>query len=422
MEIYIVQPGDNIVSIADRFGISVERLISDNGLVNPYSLVVGQALVILYPKSTYTVQEGDTLSAIAENNGISLMQLLRSNPFLYDRENIIPGETLVINYNTVKDIETNGYSNVFAIQDILSRALPYLTYISVNNYRFGANSILSYGDDTNIIRMAKQYSTIPLFMISALSPTGELEVEHVYRMLLDNELLDRLINEALEILRTKEYMGVNLLVSNITNYNQSLYINVFRKASEAIRNNGYIFMVTISPNYSQPEDLDYQSISQYVDRIIFLQNIWTLQTQPPAPISNISLIRPFIANVTNLISPKFITLGKPLIGYDWVVPFRSGSRANLMSLNSTILLAFEKNAVIKFDEVSQTPYFEYVGTVEAAADQHTVWFVDGRSIAALDEVVIEYDLIGTGIWNVSNYNQQLFSITNATFNIIKLLE
>lgn len=422
MEIYIVQPGDNIISIANRFGISVERLISDNGLINPYSLVVGQALVILYPDRTYTVQQGDTLSSIAESNGISLMQLLRSNPFLYDREYIIPGESLVINYNTTKDIEVNGYSNVFTSQEILSRALPYLTYISVNNYRFGADSIISYGDDTNIIRMAKEYSTIPLFMISALSPIGELEVENVYRLLLDTELFNRLINEALGILRTKEYMGINLLISNITTYNQSLYIDTFRRVSEILRNEGYIFMVTISPDYSLAENLDYQSISQYVDRIIFFQNIWTLQTRPPAPISNISLIKPFIEKVTQTVSPRFINLGKPLIGYDWVIPFQPGTRANLMSLNSTILLAYEKNAVIQFDEVSQTPYFEYIGSVEATTDQHKVWFVDSRSIAALDEVVIENDLIGTGIWNVSNYNQQLFSITNATFNIVKLLE
>lgn len=419
MEIYIVQPGDTITSIANKYGITVERLISDNGLINPYSLVVGQALVILYPENTYIVQPNDTLSAIAENNGITLMQLLKNNPFLYDREHIIPGEILVINYKTIKDIEVNGYSNVFISQDILSRALPYLTYISIYNYRLGANSsIISYGDDTNIIRTAKQYSTIPLLMISALSPIGELNIEHVYRILLDNTLLDKFIDEAREILRAKEYMGINVLLSHLTGYNQGLYINVFKKLSETLRNSGYLFMITISPDYSLTENLDYLSMSLYVDRIIFLQNIWTKQVQPPAPISNISLIKPFVKHVTSAISPDLITLGKPLIGYDWVLPFKPGSKANLMSLNSTILLAYEHNTEIQFDEESQTPHFDYIDALETK-ENHKVWFIDGRSIIALDDVVIEHDLIGTGIWNISNYNQQLFSITNATFDIIK---
>jgi spore germination protein len=54
------------------------------------------------------------------------------------------------------------------------------------------------------------------------------------------------------------------------------------------------------------------------------------------------------------------------------------------------------------------------------AENHIVWFTDARSIKALDEVVIEYDLVGTGLWQLTSYNQQLFSITNAVFNIIKL--
>lgn len=98
MEIYIVKHGDNIESIANKYGITVERLITDNGLINPQSLVIGQALVILKPKITYTVMSGDTLESIANINHISLMQLIRNNPFLYDREFIYPGEGLVIQY------------------------------------------------------------------------------------------------------------------------------------------------------------------------------------------------------------------------------------------------------------------------------------------------------------------------------------
>src|SRR5690554_3585477 len=94
MEIYIVQHGDTIESIANKFGLSIERLISDNGLINPLSLVEGQALVILHPKTTYTVKTGDTLETIAVNNGISLMELFRNNPFLYDRQYLYQDEIL----------------------------------------------------------------------------------------------------------------------------------------------------------------------------------------------------------------------------------------------------------------------------------------------------------------------------------------
>lgn len=423
MEIYVVQTGDNIESIALKYGITVERLISDNGMINPYALVVGQSIVILYPSQTYTVQQDDTLVEIANNNGISLMQLMRNNPFLYDREYIYTGESLVISYNTVKDIEVNGYSYAFINRDILTRALPYLTFLSVFNYRITENAkIINYGDDTEIIKISKDYDTIPLMMISSFSPTGELDIEQVYELLLDNEQQDILVSDILQILRSKGFMGVNLITTYIKEYNLSLYLNFITKLSSALRNEGYIFFITISPEYSLTyENLDYNSISALVDRIVFLQNVWEINKKPPSPISNISLIRPFIEHVTNTISPKVISLGTPLIGYDWQLPFiPKVTIAKTLSLNSILALAYEQRAVIQFDEVSQTPYFEYIGSTVGAPENHIVWFIDARSIKALDDVIIDYDLVSTGLWHLTILNQQLFSMLNSTFNIIKI--
>jgi spore germination protein len=422
MEIYVVQYGDRIEAIADRYGITVEKLISDNGLINPYNLVVGQALVILYPKKTYIVQEGDTLAGIAAANGISEMVLIRNNPFLYDREFIYPGDSLVISYNTIRDLEVNGYTNAFIKPDVLTRALPYLTYLSIYNYQLTSDErgIISHGDDTAIIQMAKQYDTIPLLMVSALSPIGEVSIEFVYQILLDNKLQDRLINSIYETLKAKEFSGINLLINYITDYNQGLYLNLFTKLSEKIRSEGYSFMLTISPDFAVYQNLDYQKISLLADKIIFLQNIWRKRRQPPAPISNISHIRPFIERVTNMVSPNFISLGKPLIGYDWIVPFVPGSTASLLSLSSAIVLAYDQGVEIRLDEESQTPYFTYYRAIAGTTEGHVVWFIDARSINAFDNVILDYNLVGTGIWNITSYNQQLFSITNATFNIIKL--
>lgn len=422
MEIYIVQHGDTIESIANKFGLSIERLISDNGLINPLSLVEGQALVILHPKTTYTVKTGDTLETIAVNNGISLIELFRNNPFLYDRQYLYQDEILVINYNTVKDIQINGFTNSFISQAILPRALPYMTFLSIFNYQIidtDKPEIKTFGDDINIINMAKQYSTMPLLMISALSITGDINVENVYRSLLDTNLQDKLINETFEIIMSKGFMGVNFLISYISTYNQSLYINLFTKISALLRDNGLIFMITISPDYSTHENLDYHSISLLVDRIIFLENTWPKQSQPPAPISDISLINPFIEVVASKMPPEYISLGIPLVGYDWVVPFTDGSKASLLSLNSALAIAYEHGAVIRLDEQSQTPYFEYSRSVGESVENHMVWFIDANSFKALNDIVIENNLIGTGIWNIASYNQQLFSMANATFNIIK---
>ena len=330
---------------------------------------------------------------------------------------------MVISYNTIKDLQVIGYTYLFLSQDVLARALTYLTYLSIFNYRIAENAeIINYGDDSAIIRMAKAYDTIPLLMISSFSPTGEINVEFVYELLLVNEQQDNLINSMLQIISSKGFKGINFLISYITEYNQSLYLNFFTKLSKALKNEGYVFMITISPNYlSDNIHLDYHSLSLLVDRIIFLQNIWGMNKQPPAPISNISLIRPFIEDVTSQVSSKYISLGKPLIGYDWKLPYTPNATvANIMSLNSCIALAYDQRAVIQLDEESQTPYFNYIRSTVGAPEKHIVWFIDARSIKALDDIIIDYDLSSTGLWYLTSYNQQLYSIINALFNIIKL--
>lgn len=427
MDIYVVQPGDNIELIANIYGVTIERLISDNGLINPYALVPGQVIIILYPKTNYIVKSSDTLATIADSNGITLMKLMRNNPFLYNRNYIYPGESLVIEYNSDKDIFVNGFAYTFINLDTLKRTLPYLTYLSIFNYQITENAnIINFGDDTDIIKIAKDYDTIPLLMISSFSLTGELNLENVYDLLLNEEKQAKIIDEMLHIVKSKNFYGINALISNINESNQNLYLNVLTKLSNALRNEGYIFLLTINPNVQSTNDtltyekLDYNSISKIVDRIIFFQNVWAINKQPPSPVSNISLIRYFINEITRIISPKHISIGKPLLGYDWALPFQPDlSFAKSMSLDSAITLAYDHQVSIQFDEESQTPYFNYLIMNVGYPESHIVWFIDARSIKALDEVIIDYDLAGSGVWNIMIYNQQIWSIINARFNIIK---
>ena len=45
-EIYTVQAGDVLSTIADRFGVTVDDIVAENGLANPDVLAVGQELLI----------------------------------------------------------------------------------------------------------------------------------------------------------------------------------------------------------------------------------------------------------------------------------------------------------------------------------------------------------------------------------------
>ena len=117
MEIYVVQPGDNLFGIAQAFGVPMSQIMEDNRLPNPSLLVVGQTLVIRFPEEVYTVQPGDTLASVALQSGLSLRQLYRNNPILEGQPTLYPGQTLVLRYqgSPGPSVTVNSYAYPFIL-------------------------------------------------------------------------------------------------------------------------------------------------------------------------------------------------------------------------------------------------------------------------------------------------------------------
>jgi spore germination protein len=120
---------------------------------------------------------------------------------------------------------------------------------------------------------------------------------------------------------------------------------------------------------------------------------------------------------TTQIPAEKISLGLPIIGYIWQLPFILGySIANAITHDSALTLASEVGATIQRDAASEAPYFQY--TTDA---DYIVWFRDVRSTEALLDLVVEYNLEGIGIWNTMQFASSLWLSINAQFDIRKVL-
>src|SRR5512143_353832 len=87
---YVVQPGDSLGYIAASYGTSVQAIMDANGLASPDTIWVGQSLTIPIQSSStpaagggtgnvYTVQLGDTLNSIAATLGVDRSALAQAN-------------------------------------------------------------------------------------------------------------------------------------------------------------------------------------------------------------------------------------------------------------------------------------------------------------------------------------------------------
>lgn len=99
-QLYTVASGDTLSGIASKFGVTVDEIVSANGIADPNLIYVGQRLSIpiggtASTKHVYTVQSGDTLSGIAAKFGTTYQAIAADNG-ISDPNRIYPGQVLTI--------------------------------------------------------------------------------------------------------------------------------------------------------------------------------------------------------------------------------------------------------------------------------------------------------------------------------------
>ncbi len=126
---YMLQTGDSLDSIAQKFGISRETIISVNQIRNTTSLFAGTTLSIPDRDGTmYTVKEGDTLSSIVQQLNLSLGWKALSDVNGLKSDEVEPGQKLFIPLESVQETGT------LSAQEELSFLLPSSDAVTVGLY------------------------------------------------------------------------------------------------------------------------------------------------------------------------------------------------------------------------------------------------------------------------------------------------
>ncbi len=425
MEIYLVQQGDTIASIAQKYSISPERLAIDNGIEKPYTLAVGQTLVVTMPSFVYTVKEGDTLEGIAEEFQITVLQLLGNNPKLANRQYIYPGETLVILYdNNLGNLLVVGYSYPYINDVTLRMTLPYLTSLVIFNYRVTHDgNLIGSDNDIAVIETAKAYGTSCDLLVTTFSATGEVDLTLEYDLLLNTEMQNNLIEALLNILKEKGYSGVNLSFQFIDESNQQLYLSYLVNVANALHPAGYSVYLTINPNLRTNgtivtfEPINYSEFANTSDGLLFLSYNWGSIQRPPTQYSVVTT-NTFLDYIVAQVPLEKIRVALATVAYDWQLPYIEGqTKANALNFSSALELAIQMNATIQYDELSLSAYFSYI---DIQGNHHIVWFKDARSIDSSIKILQSYGIEGIGVWNIMYYFNQMWLVINTQYQIEKI--
>lgn len=423
MEIHVVQPGETLYGIANRYQADPAILQELNGLPPDGALAVGQTLVIRHVDTFHTVQPGQTLTGVAALYGVSLRQLYRNNFSLGGQSAIRPGQRLVIAYRDAPAgaTHTNGYAYPFISRELLSAQLPYMSFLTPFTYGIDASGSLLPLNDEMLLEEARRLGTAPLMHLSTLTETDTFSSDRAVMVLTDPALQEQLIQQITETIAAKGYRGLDVDFEYIPAAQREAYAAFIRRLRERLAPLGLPVIVALAPKTSaqQPgllyEAHDYALLGAAADFVLLMTYEWGYTAGPPMAVAPLPNVRQVLDYAVTEIPREKIYLGIPNYGYDWPLPFVEGqTRARSLSNQEAVEMALRYGAEIQFDETAQSPWFNYTAP---GGTPYVVWFEDARSMSAKLRLIEEYGLYGAGYWNLMRPYPQGWAVLNALYEI-----
>lgn len=281
MFIYTVKAGDDISSLSRRFGIPASRIVADNALRYPNSLVVGQHLIIMSNSMRHVIEEGQTMYSLSREFDVPLDELLAANP---DVNPIALHAGEVVNIPISGETQrrpaiVNGYAYTNITDTALSCSLPFLTYLSPFSYSVTPEGDIIAPPDERLIARARNSSVMPLMVVTNINE-GSFSTEVLTQILTAPASRERLISSILAELERKGYYGVNLDMEYIAPEDKETYNAFLRELSERLHSAGYILITAVAPKYraDQPgilyESHDYRVQGEVADYVIIMTYEW----------------------------------------------------------------------------------------------------------------------------------------------------
>lgn len=415
---YVVQPGDTLWSIAHRFGVSIQEIVKANQLTDPSRLYIGQVLTI--PVIYHSVQPGETLWLIANRYGVSVPAIVQANQ-IQNPEMLYIGQRLRIPETSKKKAtEINAYVTRMG-QDganLVSPIAPYLTYISPFSHNVTKTGGLTPLDDNAILAVSRNRNVSPLLAIT----NRGFNPDEAAQILRNEDIQNTLITNILTELKQKGYSGVNIDFEYVYPEDKENFNNFLRRVVSRIKPEGYSVSTALAPKYSAEQKglqyaaHDYAAHGEIVDFVVIMTYEWGWIGGRPMAVAPINEVRKVLDYSVSVIPRHKIIMGVPLYGYDWKVPWKYGTRADVIGPRQAVNIAAKNGVAINYDVTSQSPFFHYA---DQSGQQHEVWFEDARSVQVKYDTAKEYNLRGVSYWVLGPTFQQNWPVLGANFNIIK---
>lgn len=375
----------------------------------------------------HTVSEGDYLYKIGQMYNVDYQKIADDNEIAVNTP-LVVGQTLVIiqndNIPKTKEIETNGFAFPNIDVEVLKKALPYLTYLSIFSYALDESGNLENINDDQLISLAKSYHTLPVMVVANIGEDGRFDSDLAHQILNKEKAQNTLISQTINLLFEKQYAGLTIDFEYVYPEDRDLYIDFLNKIKRQIEQYNFFLSVAVAPKNSASqtgilyEAHDYNAIGKVADRVIIMTYEWGYSGGPARAVAPVNLISKVLEYAVTEIPSAKIMMGIPNYGYDWTLPYKKGILAKSIGNYEAVDIARRHSQSIHYDKNQQSPYFNYYDDKKT---KHEVWFEDAKSINAKLGLILKYNLDGASYWTLNRLFPQNYLVLNSLFDIKKYM-
>jgi spore germination protein len=323
--IHIVHQGETLWYIAKEYGTTTDKIAQINGLTrkNQNRLVPGTSLLI--PGQTYIVQPEDDLWSIANTHSLPLQKLLDHNNHL-NGTTIYPGQKISIPALPKKELMIGSFlvpTNDENDKALLRQKRKLLSRTALFEYHPDYQANLSDLPEQDI-KMLWKKNVIPYATVTNLSAKG-FDDNLAHHLVINSSLRKKLVNNIHSLLHQNDYKGVLIDFEGLQPEDRQHFNRFIKELAAKLHPSGMRVAIAVPPMQGDrfPEyhaAYDYRTLGKHADIIFLMTYDWHWPGGHPGPIAPIGEIRQTVEYAISVIPKSKVWMGIPLYAYDWTLP------------------------------------------------------------------------------------------------------